>query len=112
LFRVLPRLDHDQYGWSPYLRIYRCLEGYVCVSCVEPEQKDSMHAGLGVRCDESQDTAEALQYVFFGQPTTAWVEALRDAGVRCAEVIERSSTTTMRSKRGARPGSLTPPMGR
>ena len=43
---ALPHLDHDQYGWSPYARIYQCLEGHVCVYCTEPDHEAAMRSTL------------------------------------------------------------------
>jgi crotonobetainyl-CoA:carnitine CoA-transferase CaiB-like acyl-CoA transferase len=87
---VLPQLDHDQYGWSPYARIYQCLEGHVCVYCTGPEHQAAMRSVLLGAGDAGEDVGERLEYEFFGRPAADWVEALRAVGVPCAEVVERS----------------------
>jgi crotonobetainyl-CoA:carnitine CoA-transferase CaiB-like acyl-CoA transferase len=35
---ALPALDHLQFGWSPYQRLYQCLDGYLCVCCTDAAQ--------------------------------------------------------------------------
>ena len=88
---VLPRLDHDQYGWTPYARIYQCLEGYVCVYCTEPAQQEALRRTvLGAPDAASEEIGEQLAYEFFGRPADAWVETLRAAGVPCTVVTEGS----------------------
>jgi crotonobetainyl-CoA:carnitine CoA-transferase CaiB-like acyl-CoA transferase len=86
---LLPRLDHDQFGWSPYTRIYQCLEGYVCVYCTTPSQQDAMRRTvLGPVIDEAD--VDAFVFEFYGRTAPDWVEALRAESVPCAEVAERS----------------------
>ena len=86
---VLPRLDHDQYGWTPYARIYQCLEGYVCVYCAEPAQQEALRRiVLGAPDPATEEIGEQLAYEFFGRPADAWVETLRAAGVPCT-VVDR-----------------------
>ena len=88
---VIPQLDHDQYGWSPYARIYQCLEGHVCVYCTEPEHEQALRSVvLGGTGDAGEEVGDKLVYEFYGQPAGAWVETLREAGVPCAEVAEKS----------------------
>jgi crotonobetainyl-CoA:carnitine CoA-transferase CaiB-like acyl-CoA transferase len=87
----LPHLDHDQYGWSPYARIYQCLEGYACVYCTSEEQQAALRRViLGDETAAVDDSGDQLLYEFYGRPAAAWVEALRAAGVPCTEVAERS----------------------
>jgi crotonobetainyl-CoA:carnitine CoA-transferase CaiB-like acyl-CoA transferase len=87
----LPRLDHDQYGWTAYTRIYQCLEGYVCVYCTQPEHEAAVRrVVLGVERETSDDVGEELVYEFYGQTAAAWIDALRNEGVPCAPVAERS----------------------
>ena len=88
---VLPRLDHDQYGWTPHARIYQCLEGYVCVYCVEPAQKTALRrVVLGAGVADSDEFGEQLTYEFYGRTADGWVDALRAAAVPCAVVAEDS----------------------
>jgi crotonobetainyl-CoA:carnitine CoA-transferase CaiB-like acyl-CoA transferase len=87
----LPHLDHDQFGWSAYARIYQCLEGYVCVYCMSDRHQAALRRVVfgddAVAVDASGDQ---LVYAFYGRPAAEWVDALRAAGVPCAEVAERS----------------------
>jgi len=88
---LLPRLDHDQYGWTPYTRIYQCLEGYVCVFCTDTAQEAAVRrVVLGGERDASQDDGDELAYEFYGRTAAAWVDALRRERVPCAVVAERS----------------------
>ena len=86
---VLPRLDHDQFGWSPYIRMYQCLEGYVCVCCTTPTQQEGMRRTVFPPGVEEVDT-DAFVFEFYGRTAMDWIEALRAAGVPCAEVAEHS----------------------
>ena len=87
----LPQHDNDQYGWTPYARLYQCLQGYLCVYCVDDAQQDAMRrVVLGPDRAVSEDLAGDFMFELFGQPATAWVEILRSAGVPCAEVAEES----------------------
>jgi crotonobetainyl-CoA:carnitine CoA-transferase CaiB-like acyl-CoA transferase len=88
---VLPRLDHDQFGWSPYHRIYQCLEGYVCVYCTDPSHETAVRSVvLGPDRSSGPEAGDDLVYEFYGRPAGDWVQMLRDAGVPCGEVLERS----------------------
>jgi crotonobetainyl-CoA:carnitine CoA-transferase CaiB-like acyl-CoA transferase len=87
----LPHLDHDQYGWGPYARVYQCLEGYVCVYCVSEGQQAALRqVVLGEAAAAVDATGDQLVYEFYGRPAAEWVDVVRDAGVPCAEVAERS----------------------
>jgi crotonobetainyl-CoA:carnitine CoA-transferase CaiB-like acyl-CoA transferase len=87
----LPHLDHDQFGWSPYARIYQCLEGYVCVYCTSERQRAAVRrVVMGDDTAAVDDSGEQLVHEFYGRPAAEWIDALRTAGVPCTEVAERS----------------------
>lgn len=84
-------LDHEQYGWSPYQRIYQCLEGYVCVCCASPEDELALRRAVldsEPHDNESHDN-ERLEYEFFGRNADEWIKVLREYDVPCTVVTER-----------------------
>jgi crotonobetainyl-CoA:carnitine CoA-transferase CaiB-like acyl-CoA transferase len=87
---VVPRLQSDQHGWSPDQRIYQCLDGYVCVFCVDEAQRAALrHVVIGPDASVHAGSDE-LTYHFFGETAATWAGRLLDAGVPCAVVREGS----------------------
>jgi len=93
---VLPRLSHDQFGWSAGQRIYQCLDGYVCVCCVDAPQWAAL-CRVVLGADETipdheprDEDADRLAYEMYGRTATDWCDALSAAGVPCAVVREHS----------------------
>jgi crotonobetainyl-CoA:carnitine CoA-transferase CaiB-like acyl-CoA transferase len=87
---VLPRLDRDQLGWSPYQRLYQCLEGWICVHCTDDDQQTELRTIVLGRPDapDPDALANALAHELYGRPADAWVADLRHRGVPCAVVVE------------------------
>jgi crotonobetainyl-CoA:carnitine CoA-transferase CaiB-like acyl-CoA transferase len=85
----LPRLDAMQVGWSPYQRLYQCLEGWLCVCCTDPVHETALVATvLGDSATAGDDVAELLEYGLFGRTAVEWRDVLRDADVPCTVAIE------------------------
>ena len=90
---MLPDVDHEQFGWSPFRRLYQCLEGFVCVCCVTPQHEQALrNAVLGTDAtggeqDQHQEN-ERLTYEFFGRTASDWVNALAAVGVPCVVAAE------------------------
>jgi crotonobetainyl-CoA:carnitine CoA-transferase CaiB-like acyl-CoA transferase len=89
---TLPTLDRDQTGWSPTYRIYQCLEGWLCVSCVDAGQVDRFRSTieLDTRMDDDDVRATAAQDVLFGRRADEWRAVLRSADVPCEIVREEA----------------------
>jgi crotonobetainyl-CoA:carnitine CoA-transferase CaiB-like acyl-CoA transferase len=85
---VQPALDADQLGWDPHRRLYQCLEGWLCVFCVEADQEGALRAAvLGPEADAAA-SGEEMEYGFFARSAEEWVKELRPLGVPCAAVPE------------------------
>ena len=87
---VLPQLDHDQLGWSPERRIYQCLDGWLCVYCIKPEQAAALRQAILSSGVERSQLGEALQFEFVARTADEWVDILRAVDVPCAAVRETS----------------------
>lgn len=83
---ALPALDADQFGWSPYQRLYQCLQGWLCVCCVHPSQEASLRSA--VFGDDGAHDANQLEYELFASTAADWVAVLRGAGVPCTVAAE------------------------
>jgi crotonobetainyl-CoA:carnitine CoA-transferase CaiB-like acyl-CoA transferase len=87
---VLPRLDAGQWGWAPDQRVYQCLEGHLCVFCVDDDQRAALgRVVLGATASAALD-AERVSDTLYDRTATAWCELLLAAGVPCAVVAEES----------------------
>lgn len=88
---VLPRLAADQHGWSADQRIYQCLEGYLCVFCVDDSQGAALRrVVIGDNAASEESSAEEMAYHLFARTASAWATQLSAAGVPCAVVREDS----------------------
>jgi crotonobetainyl-CoA:carnitine CoA-transferase CaiB-like acyl-CoA transferase len=102
---VIPRLDHQLYGWSAGYRIYQCLDAWICVTCVRDEQvaalldavapDDEAAAGLApadvtATAPSIGPLADVLEYHFVEALVEDWVERLAAAGVPAEAVRETS----------------------
>ncbi len=101
---VIPRVGPELYGWSAGYRLYQCLVGWICVTCVDdaqvhrlatsvlPEDRlaelgpDDMTATAG----ETSSLATALSYHFVERTAEDWVTALCDVDVP-AELVRDES---------------------
>jgi crotonobetainyl-CoA:carnitine CoA-transferase CaiB-like acyl-CoA transferase len=85
------QLDHDQWGVSPFQRLYQCLEGYICIHCTSLEQRAAL-VGAVIGGPADGDVAaiddDALGYHFFGRTATDWVDELGAAGIPCTVASE------------------------
>lgn len=100
LISSLPPLDHDQDGWGPYQRVYQCLEGWICVFCVDDTERTALRRVMlgdgddaGTIDDAAMTTEELEQrlvYEAFGRTADEWVEALKSASVPCTVARENS----------------------
>lgn len=87
---VFPRLTHDQFGWSAGQRIYQCLEGYLCVFCVDPVE-DAALRRVVLGADAAEPNAMArLEYEMFSRTAPQWCDELGAADVPCTVVREDS----------------------
>lgn len=87
---TIPHLDHEETGWSPTYRIYQCLIGWICVTCVtEGHRKRLEQAVLDLDLPASS-LAESLQDRFVERPAEDWLDVLTEAGVPCEVVREDS----------------------
>jgi crotonobetainyl-CoA:carnitine CoA-transferase CaiB-like acyl-CoA transferase len=86
----LPRLDHDQTGWSAGYRLYQCLEGWICVACVDDDQLASLRATVvpGHAELSASSLGPALQEQFFRRTSEEWCKELRAVGVPTEVVRE------------------------
>jgi crotonobetainyl-CoA:carnitine CoA-transferase CaiB-like acyl-CoA transferase len=87
---ALPALDHLQLGWSPYQRLYQCLDGYLCVCCTDAAQQRALRdVVLGEAVPATAgDLTERLEYECTGRPAAEWRELLQTAGVPCTVAVE------------------------
>jgi len=85
----LPTLDHEQYGWSPYQRLYQCLEGWLCVFCSNEAERAALRRTV-LHDTETDPDAETFGYELFARSAGDWVQALRAAGVPCTVARETS----------------------
>ena len=83
--RRLPTLDPDQLGWSPYQRLYQCLEGWICVHCSTDDERAALSQEVGEAGDNDNDP---FSIGFFGRTAADWVDALRRVAVPCTVVRE------------------------
>jgi crotonobetainyl-CoA:carnitine CoA-transferase CaiB-like acyl-CoA transferase len=87
---ALPALDHLQFGWSPYQRLYQCLDGYLCVCCTDAAHEQALRAtvlGEAVPA-EAEELAERLEYECTGRTASEWRDLLSRAGVPCTLAVE------------------------
>ena len=100
---VIPRLDHELYGWTAGYRIYQCLDAWICVTCVNDEQLAALaeavlpdsaarpSAGeLTATAPSVGPLAELLEYHFVEATVDDWVERLARVGVPAEAVRETS----------------------
>jgi crotonobetainyl-CoA:carnitine CoA-transferase CaiB-like acyl-CoA transferase len=87
----LPPLDAMQLGWSPYQRLYQCLEGWLCVCCTDRVQRAALVSTvLGDGTADTDDVGDRLEYECFGRTAVEWRDVLRDAGVPCTLAVEHT----------------------
>ncbi|HUF99299.1 MAG TPA: CoA transferase, partial [Ilumatobacter sp.] len=101
---VIPRLNGDLTGWTAGYRIYQCLDAWICVTCVLPEQIEALArtivpagqlqalADADIRIDApvAGPLAALLEYHFVERMTEEWIELLTAAGVPVEGVQEVS----------------------
>jgi crotonobetainyl-CoA:carnitine CoA-transferase CaiB-like acyl-CoA transferase len=91
-YSALGALDHQQLGWSPYQRLYQCLDGHLCVCCTDRGEERALREAIlgdGVNADDDDDgTADRVQYELFGRVAGEWRDELSRAGVPCVVAAE------------------------
>jgi crotonobetainyl-CoA:carnitine CoA-transferase CaiB-like acyl-CoA transferase len=78
------KVDKEQYGESPYYRLYQVSDGWVFVAAVTAQQRAALHDVLGVPADDVARLAEELSR----RSATDAFKALDDGGVPVEVVNE------------------------
>lgn len=87
----LGELDTDQMGWSPYVRLYRCSRGWLCVSAVADDARAALRSLVGDRGDldddelDDEELADRLAALLAERPVDHWRTELRAKGIPCEE---------------------------
>ena len=75
-----PSLDRMQQGWSPWYRLYRSADGWVCVAAITQEQRAALSGLAGV--PSTDDVAfDAFEPSFLSRSSVDWIRALDASGV-------------------------------
>jgi crotonobetainyl-CoA:carnitine CoA-transferase CaiB-like acyl-CoA transferase len=87
-------LDGLQLGYTPADRLYRCADGWVCVSACTTEEERALRRALDVPDDlPDVSMAAALEAQFAGGRASEWTRSLGDKGVPIVIVDERTFDT-------------------
>jgi crotonobetainyl-CoA:carnitine CoA-transferase CaiB-like acyl-CoA transferase len=81
---TLGHLDSDQTGWSPYVRLYRCSDGWLCVCALHDDARRALRAVAEVEPDAGDvDLASRLAATMSARPAEHWRTELRARGIPC-----------------------------
>ena len=81
---TLGQLDAEQTGWSSYVRLYRCSDGWLCVSALHEEARAALRALFDAPAElEDDELASRASSAFFAHPVDHWRSELRARGVPC-----------------------------
>jgi crotonobetainyl-CoA:carnitine CoA-transferase CaiB-like acyl-CoA transferase len=92
-----PSLDAAQLGWSPFYRLYRTADDWLCVAALTPEQRSALRGVLGPAAPPVADWEDAaaaphrharrleagLEAAFANGLAADWAVRLEAAGVPC-----------------------------
>jgi crotonobetainyl-CoA:carnitine CoA-transferase CaiB-like acyl-CoA transferase len=91
-------VDADQYGLSPFYRLYECADGrWLFMAAVRDEHRVSLAAALRedrIALESPEKVAAILELRFAEHPAAQWCEALNAAGVP-AEVVDEEYCRTL-----------------